>query len=222
MGFVLFTVVPIVTSLFLSFADYDVLSPPKFVGLKNYIRMFTDDKQFYTSFGVTIFYVLVSVPLRLMFALAVALLLQRTTKLTTFYRAAYYLPTIIGNSIAIAVVWRRMFSADGLFNAIVNQIFNTNIQISWIGGEHTAVWTLVLLAIWQYGSSMLIFLSGLKQIPTSLLEAAEIERRENTEVFQGDAAYAYTGGILQCGYAADQWVYDIYPELCDHAGAADG
>lgn len=174
-GFIFFTVVPIVTSLLLSFADYDVLSPPAFVGLKNYIRMFTDDPQFYTSFGVTVFYVLVSVPLRLIFALIVALLLQRTTKMTTFYRAAYYLPTIIGNSIAIAVVWRRMFSADGLFNAIINQIFNTNIQVSWIGGEHTAVWTLVVLAIWQYGSSMLIFLSGLKQIPSSLLEAAEID-----------------------------------------------
>lgn len=174
-GFVFFTVVPIVTSLLLSFTNYDVLSPPTFAGVKNYIRMFTDDPQFYTSFGVTVFYVLVSVPMRLIFALIVALLLQKTTKLTTFYRAAYYLPTIIGNSIAIAVVWRRMFTSDGLFNAIINQIFNTNIQISWIGGEYTAVWTLVVLAIWQYGSSMLIFLSGLKQIPASLLEAAEID-----------------------------------------------
>ena len=182
-GFIVFTVIPIASSLVLSFADYDVLSPPAFAGLKNYIRMFTDDPQFYTSFGVTIFYVLVSVSLRLMFALAVALLLQRTTKMTTFYRAAYYLPTIIGNSIAIAVVWRRMFASDGLFNAIINQIFNTNIQVSWIGGEHTAIWTLVLLSIWQYGSSMLIFLSGLKQIPADLLEAAEIDGAGRVQKF---------------------------------------
>ena len=182
-GSIVFTVIPIASSLVLSFADYDVLSPPAFAGLKNYIRMFTDDPQFYTSFGVTIFYVLVSVPLRLMFALAVALLLQRTTKMTTFYRAAYYLPTIIGNSIAIAVVWRRMFASDGLFNAIINQIFNTNIQVSWIGGEHTAIWTLVLLSIWQYGSSMLIFLSGLKQIPADLLEAAEIDGAGRVQKF---------------------------------------
>ena len=182
-GFILFTIVPIVASLFLSFTEYDILSPPKLVGIKNYVRMFTGDQQFYTSFGATIFYVIFSVPLRLIFALAVALLLQRTTKLTTFYRAAYYLPSIIGNSIAIAVVWRRMFSSDGLFNAIINRIFSTDIQISWIGGEHTAIWTLIILAVWQFGSSMLIFLSGLKQIPSSLLEAAEIDGANRIQKF---------------------------------------
>lgn len=174
-GFLAFTVIPIAASLVLSFTQYDILSPPKFVWLDNFIQMFTGDHQFWVSFGVTLFYVVVSVPLRLAFALAVAMLLQKTTKLTTFYRAAYYLPTIIGSSIAISVVWRQMFSANGLLNSILNKVFHTNIAISWIGGEKTAIWTLIILAIWQYGSSMLIFLSGLKQIPRELYEAADID-----------------------------------------------
>lgn len=174
-GFLAFTVIPIAASLVLSFTQYDILSPPKFVWFDNFIQMFTGDHQFWVSFGVTLFYVVVSVPLRLAFALAVAMLLQKTTKLTTFYRAAYYLPTIIGSSIAISVVWRQMFSANGLLNSIINKVFHTNIAISWIGGEKTAIWTLIILAIWQYGSSMLIFLSGLKQIPRELYEAADID-----------------------------------------------
>lgn len=93
-GFLAFTVIPIGTSLVLSFTKYDILSPPQFIGLDNFVQMLTGDHQFWVSFGVTLFYVIVSVPLRLAFALAVAMLLQKTTKLTTFYRAAYYLPTI--------------------------------------------------------------------------------------------------------------------------------
>ncbi len=174
-GFLTFTVLPILMSLVFSFTKYDILSPPEFVGLKNYIQMFTGDRQFWVSFGVTLFYVVVSVPLRLMFALAVAMLLQKTTRMTTFYRAAYYLPTIIGSSIAISVVWRQMFSSDGLVNSLINRVFHTDIDISWIGGEKTAIWTLIILSIWQYGSSMLIFLSGLKQIPRDLYEAADID-----------------------------------------------
>ena len=174
-GFMAFTVIPIGTSLVLSFTKYDILSPPQFIGLKNYIQMFTGDKQFWVSFSVTLFYVVVSVPLRLAFALGVAMLLQKTTRLTTFYRAAYYLPSIIGSSIAISVVWRQMFGSDGMLNSLINSIFGTNIEISWIGGEKTAIWTLIILAVWQYGSSMLIFLSGLKQIPKELYEAAEID-----------------------------------------------
>lgn len=174
-GFLAFTVIPIGTSLVLSFTKYDILSPPEFVWLDNFIQMFTKDHQFWVSFGVTLFYVVVSVPLRLAFALVVAMLLQKTTRLTTFYRAAYYLPTIIGSSIAISVVWRQMFSGNGLLNSVINKVFHTNISISWIGGEKTAIWTLIILAIWQYGSSMRIFLSGLKQIPKELYEAADID-----------------------------------------------
>ena len=182
-GFLAFTVIPIGTSLVLSFTKYDILSPPQFIGLDNFVQMLTGDHPFWVSFGVTLFYVIVSVPLRLAFALAVAMLLQKTTKLTTFYRAAYYLPTIIGSSIAISVVWRQMFSGDGLLNSIINKIFHTEINISWIGGEKTAIWTLIILAVWQYGSSMLIFLSGLKQIPKELYEAADIDGASRVRSF---------------------------------------
>ena len=182
-GFLAFTVIPIGTSLVLSFTKYDILSPPQFIGLDNFVQMLTGDHQFWVSFSITLFYVIVSVPLRLAFALAVAMLLQKTTKLTTFYRAAYYLPTIIGSSIAISVVWRQMFSGDGLLNSIINKIFHTEINISWIGGEKTAIWTLIILAVWQYGSSMLIFLSGLKQIPKELYEAADIDGASRVRSF---------------------------------------
>ena len=107
-GFLTFTLVPMVSSLYLSFTEYDILSPAQFVGLKNYIEMFTDDPKFWKSFFVTIKYVVVAVPLRLIFALIVALILVKQTRLTSFYRAAYYLPSLIGGSIAVAVLWKRL------------------------------------------------------------------------------------------------------------------
>lgn len=174
-GFLAFFLIPILTSLFYSFTDYNLISDHKYVGLYNYVKMFTKDPQFVISLIATITYVVFSVPLRLLFALFVAMLLQKNTRMNVFYRAAYYLPSIIGSSVAIAVVWRTMFSAKGYFNAMINSIFNTDISISWIGNISTAIWTLILLAVWQYGSSMLIFLSGLKQIPVQLYEAADID-----------------------------------------------
>lgn len=182
-GFLVFTIIPVLSSLYYSFTNYNLIKEPTFTGLTNYIKMFTADKQFWVSMGCTTLYVIASVPLKLLFALVVAMLLKTTTKMTVFYRAAYYLPTIIGSSVAIAVVWRTMFSSDGLFNNIINSIFGTNITTSWIGGVDTAIWTLIVLAVWQYGSSMLIFLSGLKQIPTTFYEAAEIDGATKPAMF---------------------------------------
>ena len=173
-GFFVFLLVPMLISLYYSFCDYNILSPAKFTGLSNYIKMFTGDEVFWKSFKDTMYFALVSVPLRLAFALMVAMILVKPTKLTGFYRAAYYLPSIIGGSVAVAVLWKRMFATDGVINSILGA-FGIETQMAWLGNTKTAIWTLIILAVWQFGSSMLIFLSALKQIPKDLYEAAEVD-----------------------------------------------
>ncbi len=172
-GILLFILVPMGISLYYSLCDYNILSPPKFIGLDNYIEMFSDET-FFKAIGVTFFYALISVPLRLVFALIVAMLLLNTTKATGFYRAAYYLPSIIGGSVAVSILWKRMFAVDGVVNSLLGLV-GIDCDIAWLGNEKTAIWTLIILAVWQFGSSMLIFLSSLKQIPTTLYEAARVD-----------------------------------------------
>ena len=171
-GFLLFMIVPMGISLYYSFCSYDILSPPVFTGLQNFKTMFADET-FYKSIKVTFFFAFVSVPLRLLFALIVAMLLLKSTKMTGFYRAAYYLPSIIGGSVAVAILWKRMFATDGVINKLL-QAVGINCTMSWLGNTKTAIWVLIILAVWQFGSSMLIFLSSLKQIPQSLYEAANV------------------------------------------------
>ena len=173
-GFLAFMIVPMGISLYYSFCDYNILSPATFTGLKNFIKMFTDDEVFYKTIGVTFYFALVSVPLRLVFALIVALILQKTTRATGFYRAAYYLPSIIGGSVAVAILWRRMFATDGVINKLLGAI-GIQTSFAWLGNTKTAIWVLIILSVWQFGSSMLIFLSSLKQIPGSLYEAARVD-----------------------------------------------
>jgi multiple sugar transport system permease protein len=172
-GFLLFGLVPIAISFVLAFTDYDILSGGKFIGLDNFIRMFTQDIRYGRSVDATFRYVFLAVPLRLIFALAVAMLLNTKRKGVYWYRAVYYIPSIIGGSVAVAVMWRQLFGREGLVNALISALgFDT---VSWFGNPNTALWTLVFLAIWQFGSPMLIFLAGLKQIPSELYEAASID-----------------------------------------------
>lgn len=173
-GFLAFLALPMILSFGFSFTRYNILESPVFIGLDNYKTMFTSDPKFWKVFGVTMYYVVFSVPLRLVMALLVALLLVKSTKLSGFYRAVYYLPSIIGSSVAVAILWKRMFASDGVINALL-QTAGIDSHVAWLGRTDTAIWTLILLAIWQFGSSMLIFLSGLKQIPVSLYEAATVD-----------------------------------------------
>ena len=181
-GFLAFTIVPMLMSLYYAFTDYDIKNPPVWAGLKNFIKMFTDDPRFVKSLQVTFYFALTSVPLRLIFALLVALLLLRTTKATSFYRAAYYLPSIIGGSVAVSILWKRVFAKEGVVNAILG-MFGIHTTFAWLGNKHTAIWVLVVLAVWQFGSSMLIFLSSLKQIPQSLYEAARVDGSNKWQQF---------------------------------------
>jgi multiple sugar transport system permease protein len=171
--FFAFSIIPIMFSLYFSFTDYDILASPVFSGLKNFRRMVTDEL-FWKSLAVTFFYAFVSVPSRLVFAFIVAVLFKRASRMIRLYQAAYYLPSIVGGSIAVAVMWRRLFLTDGAINAIL-QAMGINSTVSWLGNPNTAIWTLILLAVWQFGSSMLIFLAGLRQIPVTYYEAASID-----------------------------------------------
>lgn len=172
-GFLLFMIVPMGISLYYSFCDYDILSPPVFTGLKNFISMFQDET-FFKTLKVTFFFAFVSVPLKLLFALIVAMLLLENSKMSGFYRAAYYLPSIIGGSVAVSILWKRMFAMDGVVNKLLGMA-GIQTGFSWLGDTRTAIWVLILLVVWQFGSSMLIFLSSLKQVPQSLYEAAEVD-----------------------------------------------
>ena len=181
-GLLLFLVVPMLLSAYYSLCDYNILAPAQWVGLKNYIKIFTADSKFVKSLSVTLYYALISVPLRLLFALIVALILLKNTRLTGFYRAAYYLPSIIGGSVAVAILWKRMFAIDGTFNVLL-QTFGINCTTAWLGNVSTAIWMLILLSVWQFGSSMLIFLSALKQIPQTLYEAARVDGARGPQQF---------------------------------------
>ena len=180
-GFLLFMIVPMGISLYYSFCKYDILSPPVFTGLDNFVKMFQDET-FYKAIGVTFYFALVSVPLRLVFALIVAMLLLKNSKMSGFYRAAYYLPSIIGGSVAVAILWKRMFATDGVVNRLLGAV-GIETTFAWLGNKKTAIWVLILLAVWQFGSSMLIFLSALKQISKELYEAAEVDGANGIQKF---------------------------------------
>lgn len=180
-GFLLFMIVPMGISLYYSFCKYDILSPPVFTGLDNFVKIFQDET-FFKAIGVTFYFALVSVPLRLIFALVVAMLLLKNSRMSGFYRAAYYLPSIIGGSVAVAILWKRMFATDGVINRLLGMV-GIETTFAWLGETRTAIWVLILLAVWQFGSSMLIFLSALKQISRELYEAAEVDGANGIQKF---------------------------------------
>jgi multiple sugar transport system permease protein len=171
-GLVLITAGPVAVSLGLSFTDYNLIQDPTFNGLDNFTRMFHDDRLQH-ALTVTFVYVLVSVPLQLTAALGLALLLNRGLRGLAFYRSAFYLPSLLGSSVAIAVLWRQIFGAEGLVNQALDLI---GVQgRGWISDPATALSTLVVLNVWTFGAPMIIFLAGLRQIPVMYYEAAEVD-----------------------------------------------
>jgi multiple sugar transport system permease protein len=163
---------PMLASAYLSLTKYNLLQPPVFIGVENSVRMLTDTR-LHASLGVTFTYVLVSVPLQLAFALALAVLLDRGVRGLSFYRSVYYLPSLIGGSVAIAVLWRTVFGVEGLFTDLL-AVFGIEGQ-GWISNPDTALATLIILNIWTFGAPMVIFLAGLRQIPGSYYEAASVD-----------------------------------------------
>lgn len=174
LGLALFTIGPILFSLYLSFTDYSLLSAPHWVGLRNYQRMFESDPRYIHSLIVTLKYVAVSVPAKLVIALAVAMLLNRPRRGIGLYRAAFYVPSLVGASVSVALVWRSLFGPGGSVNSILHGV-GIHTHNSWIDNPGTALWTIAILAAWQFGAPMVIFLAGLKQLPVELLDAAAID-----------------------------------------------
>lgn len=174
LGFLIFTLYPVISSLYYSFTQYNLMQAPVWVGLDNYQTMFVDDEKLLKSLKVTFMYVLASVPLRLTFALIVAMLLYKTARGVGFYRSTYYLPSLLGGSVAVSIMWIQIFGDQGLLNSVLG-LFGIHTQTSWIGNPSTSLWTLIALSVWQFGSSMLIFLAGLKNIPQSYYEAASVD-----------------------------------------------
>ncbi|MGO2762381.1 MAG: carbohydrate ABC transporter permease [Microbacterium gubbeenense] len=172
-GFLGLTMGPMLYSLYLSFTSYNLFSPPKWVGFDNYIRLFTDDPVFIQSAQITLFYVLVGTPIKLAAALAIAMLLNFRDRGAGFFRSAFYAPSLIGASVSVAIVWRAMFNTDGPVDRGL-QIFGINLG-GWIGNVSLVVPMMILLAVWQFGATMVIFLAGLKQVPKELYEAAEVD-----------------------------------------------
>ena len=172
-GFLGLTIGPIISSFYLSFTDFDLLTPAQWVGTDNYVRMFTNDRNFAASMRVTFLFVVFAVPLKLAFALGVAVLLNRGMKGLPLYRALFYLPSLLGASVAIAILWRQIFAADGLVNDVL-AVFGIDGP-SWISNPRYSLWTLILLSVWQFGSPMIIFLAGLRQIPQDMYEAASLD-----------------------------------------------
>jgi multiple sugar transport system permease protein len=173
-GFFALTVIPIIASIFLSFTNYDILSPPRWVGLQNFRKMFFEDPRYWKSVKATLYYALTAVPLRLIVALSVAMLLNTSRRGVALYRALFYVPSVVGDSVAVAVMWRQIFGGDGLVNAFLRLLGFPGKRL-WLADPQFAIWTLIFLAAWQFGSAMLIFLAGLKQIPYELYESADID-----------------------------------------------
>jgi multiple sugar transport system permease protein len=172
-GLVLIIGGPMIASLYLSFTNYSLIQAPEWVGLDNYVRMLSDPR-LHKSLAVTFTYVFVGVPLQLIMALAVAMLLNEGMKGLPFYRSVFYLPSMLGSSVAIAVLWRQMFEVDGLVNQVLRK-FGIPATTSWIGDPQYALWTIILLHVWTFGSPMVIFLAGLRQIPGMYYEAASVD-----------------------------------------------
>ena len=181
-GFILMWFLPMLISIYYSFTNFNLLNEAKIIGFANYVRLFTADDMFWQALKVTFIYVLFLVPLRLAFALFVAMLLNKKHKGLGLYRTIYYIPSIIGGSIAVSIVWRQIFGNKGVIMSIL-AAFGIQQKTSLLGNPNTALAVIILMGVWQFGSSMLIFLAALKQIPNSLYESAMVDGARPWKMF---------------------------------------
>ena len=172
-GMLVLQIYPFITSFYYSLTEYNALTDPKFVGMANYIRLFTRDKEFFKSLTATVTYAVLTVPFKIIMSLFIAILLNKGRKGIGALRTIYYLPSLFGGSMAVSILWKIMFMDDGMINAFLHSFGHETI--SFLGNPATALPTLSALEVWQFGSSMVMFLAALKQVPQSLYEAARID-----------------------------------------------
>jgi multiple sugar transport system permease protein len=172
-GFVAFTLGPMIASLYLSLTEYAMVTPPRWVGAANIQRMFTGDKLFWQSLQVTFTYALFHIPLTLAIALAAALLLNQSLRGIAIYRTIFFLPAILP-AIASSILWWYLFNKDfGLINAVLGWVGIRGP--AWLDDSSTALWAVIIIGLWGFGYTMVIFLAGLQGVPQELYEAAAID-----------------------------------------------
>jgi multiple sugar transport system permease protein len=172
LGLLLFTLGPVVASLFLSFTEYNILTPPTWIGLQNYTEMF-QDPLFWQSLKVSAIYSVISVPLGLTLALGLAVLLNHKMRSTMLFRSIYYLPTVI-SGVGVAMLWRWLFNAEfGIINVLLDSVGIRGP--AWLVDQKWALPALIITSLWGIGGTTLIFLAGLQGISQELYEAAEID-----------------------------------------------
>ena len=180
-GFLVFQIYPLASSLFYSFTTYSLLGAPRLVGFRNYVHMLSRDVYFWRSLVITLRYVLFSVPLKLAFALLIAVVLNMKLRAINVFRTAYYIPSILGGSVALSIMWRFLFMKEGYANFVLSLVGMG--PVDFLGSPQFALGTLVALEVWQFGSSMVIFLAGLKQVPVELVESSRIDGANRLQSF---------------------------------------
>jgi len=172
-GFILFYLGPVIASFYFSLTNWDLLTAPKFIGLQNYVKIFTRDPLYLQSLKVTLIYTFTYVPLDLILGLLIALLLNRPIRGIGIFRTIFYLPSVL-TGVAYVVMWMWIFNPQvGLINTLLKTI---GIQgPRWLLDPNWALWALVLMSIFQVGRSMVIYLAGLQDVPKELHEAASID-----------------------------------------------
>ncbi|MDE6500659.1 MAG: sugar ABC transporter permease [Ruminococcus sp.] len=171
-GSILFIVYPFVCSFLTGLTHYDNIHSPEFIGLENYSKMLTD-RNFLKAVGVTLKYTVIFVPLKIIVSLLTALLLSINIKGIGFYRTAFYIPSILGSNLAVAIMWQYLFTSDGLVNQFLEMLGLS--AVSWYGDERYALFIIILLRLWEFGSTMIIFLTAIKEIPKEYYEASRVD-----------------------------------------------
>lgn len=171
-GTAILTIGPMAWSLYLSFTNYHLIRGGEWIGLGNYTAIF-DDPMFFQAVRVTLLYVVLAVPVKLVASLAVAMLLSQQRRGMSFYRAAFYMPSLIAMSVGVALIWKALFANDGVQDRFMS-VFGWEGG-GFLGNPSVSILMLVLLAVWSFGAPMVIFLAGLMQVPGELYEAADVD-----------------------------------------------
>ncbi len=172
LGFIGLTLYPMILSIYYSFTRYSILETPKFIGMQNYTDLFSDPL-FYKSLYNTFYYVILGVPLSLIIGLLIALLLNKDSRGISVYRTAYYIPSIVP-LVATTILWKWMFHPSyGILTLAVEAL---GLQSpGWLSDPDFAKNSLIIMSLWSAGSGMIVYLAGLKNIPSVYYEAAEID-----------------------------------------------
>jgi len=179
-GFLAFKAFPLFMSLYLSFTQYNIISSPIFIGFENF-RNIAADLVFRQSARVSLIYVAMTVPTRMLFALFIAYILSSKVSGISFFRSIYYIPSLMGGSVAVAILWAYMFMQNGLINSFLTSLHLP--ALPWLSTPLLAMFVISILHVWQFGSTMVIFLAALKGVPSSLVEAAVVDGASRTRTF---------------------------------------